>query len=116
MWSMTPLEKCMQTLSAFVRLDDLEGLDLMEAAVADLLEAAGSASEARIAALDVLAETVRRQGGLRCLRGISWRTSPSSGTVWLARRGSSVTASFAARSRRNTREPWCQHRPGSLEI
>jgi uncharacterized membrane-anchored protein len=43
MWSMTPLEKCMQTLSAFVRLDDLEGLDLMEAAVADLLEAAGSA-------------------------------------------------------------------------
>jgi hypothetical protein len=62
MWSMTPLEKCMQTLSAFVRLDDLEGLDLMEAAVADLLEAAGSASEARIAALDLLAETVRRQG------------------------------------------------------
>jgi hypothetical protein len=59
---MTPLEKCMQTLSALVRLDDLEGVDLMEAAVGDLLEAAGSDSETRIAALDVLAQTVRRQG------------------------------------------------------
>lgn len=59
--SMTPLEKCMQTLSALVRLDDLDAVDFMEAAVRDLLEAAGSDSETRITALDVLAETVRRQ-------------------------------------------------------
>jgi hypothetical protein len=84
---MTPLEKCVQALSALVRLDDLEGLDLMEAAVADLLDAAGSDSGAWIAALDVLAETLRRQGWSTLFAGMSWRTSPSSGTVWLASRG-----------------------------
>jgi hypothetical protein len=59
---MTPLEKCTQTLSALVRLDDRRGLDLMEAAIGDLLKAAGSDREAGIAALDVLANEVRRQG------------------------------------------------------
>jgi hypothetical protein len=62
MWSMTPLDKCMQTLSALVSLDDLDGIDLMEAAVADLLKAAGSDSKARITALDHLAHAVRQQG------------------------------------------------------
>ena len=52
----------MQTLSALVRLDDLDSVDLMEAAVGDLLEAAGSDSELRIAALDHLAHAVRHQG------------------------------------------------------
>jgi hypothetical protein len=51
----------MQTLSALVRLDGRRGLDLMEAAIGDLLKAAGSDREARIAALDVLANEVRRQ-------------------------------------------------------
>ena len=57
--SMTPLDRCMQTLSALVRLDDLEGVDFMEAAVGDLLDAAGSDNEVRIAALDHLAHAVR---------------------------------------------------------
>jgi hypothetical protein len=60
--SMTPLEKCTQTLSALVRLDDVNGVDFMEAAVGDLLEAAGSDSEVRITALDHLAHAVRHQG------------------------------------------------------
>jgi hypothetical protein len=59
---MTPLDKCMQTLSALVRLDDLEGIDLMEAAVGDLLKAAGSDSEGKIGELDALTNEVRRQG------------------------------------------------------
>jgi hypothetical protein len=56
------LDKCMQTLSAPVRLDDVNGVDFMEAAVGDLLEAAGSDSEVRIGALDHLAHAVRHQG------------------------------------------------------
>jgi hypothetical protein len=59
---MTLIDKCMQTLSALVRLDDLDGVDLMEAAVADLPEAVGSDAKRRIAVLDHLAQTVRRQG------------------------------------------------------
>jgi hypothetical protein len=35
---MTPLEKCMQTLSTLVRLNDPGGAELMEAAVASLLK------------------------------------------------------------------------------
>ena len=68
--SMTPLDKCMQTLSALVRLDDLDGVDLMEAAVGDLREAAGSDSEVRITALDHLADTVRRQGWKTMFAGL----------------------------------------------
>jgi hypothetical protein len=67
---MTPLDKCMQTLSALVRLDDLDGVDLMEAAVAELLEAAGSDSKARIVALDHLAQKVRHQGWSTLFAGI----------------------------------------------
>jgi hypothetical protein len=60
----------MQALSALVRLDDLDGIDLMEAAVGDLLEAAGSDNKARIAALDVLAQSVRRQGWSTLFAGV----------------------------------------------
>jgi hypothetical protein len=67
---MTPLDKCMQTLSALVRLDDLDGVDLMEAAVAELLEAAGSDAKPRIAVLDHLAQTVRRQGWSTLFAGV----------------------------------------------
>jgi hypothetical protein len=59
---MTPLDRCMQTLSSLVRLDDPGGVELMETAVAGLLQAAGPESKARIAALDALAETVRSEG------------------------------------------------------
>lgn len=52
----------MQTLSALVRLNDPDAIDLMQAAIRDLLKAAGPDSEAKIGALDVLADEVRRQG------------------------------------------------------
>jgi hypothetical protein len=59
---MTPLDKCIQFLAALVRLDDPRGVVLMEEAVDSFTKAAGPDSGAQIAALDVLAHTVRRQG------------------------------------------------------
>jgi hypothetical protein len=59
---MTALDKCMQTLSALVRLDDPGGVLLMEEAVDGFMHAAGPDSEPRIGALDVLAHAVRCQG------------------------------------------------------
>jgi hypothetical protein len=70
LWSITLIDECMQTLSALVRLDDLDGVDLMEAAVADLPEAAGSDAKRRIAVLDHLAQTVRRQGWSTFFSGV----------------------------------------------
>jgi hypothetical protein len=84
---MTPLEKCTQTLSTLVRLDDRRGLDLMEAAIGDLLKAAGSDREARIAALDVLANEVRRQGWGTMFAGHILSTLPNSGTASPVSRG-----------------------------
>jgi hypothetical protein len=69
MEGMTPLEKCVQSLGAIVRFDDLNGVVLMESAVDGLVEAAGSDSGAQIAALDVLADTVRCQGWATPLAG-----------------------------------------------
>jgi hypothetical protein len=59
---MTPLDKCMQTLSTLVRINDPGGAELMEAAVASLLKAVGPGTEARIAALDALVTAVRSLG------------------------------------------------------
>jgi hypothetical protein len=60
--SMTPHERCIQALAAVVRFDDTNGIVITESATDDFMMAAGPDSEARIAALDVLAHAVRCQG------------------------------------------------------
>jgi hypothetical protein len=68
-WGMSPLDQCMQSLAAGVLFDDLNGVVLMEEAINSFMRAAGPESEARIAALDLLAEAVRRRGWTTLLAG-----------------------------------------------
>lgn len=68
-WGMNPLDQCMQSLAAGVLFDDLNGVVLMEEAINSFMRAAGPESEARIAALDLLTEAVRRRGWTTLLAG-----------------------------------------------
>jgi hypothetical protein len=65
---MTPLDKCMQTLSSLVRLDDPGGVELMETAVAGLLKPPGRTVKPRSLRL----MSSRRRFAVRGERRSSW--------------------------------------------